>query len=159
MVLGGPNRAGLIVSGAGRGRWALRILVGAAYRGLVRENLPPGLPPDPFAGDPADPCAAMDALGGGEHLDDHERRAVEADLADLAQYEALLAGRGLRGLVVECPDCGQEHYQDWDMLRDNLLQLLVDGTVRPHEPAYDPSADSYVTWDYCRGYADAVTWR
>ena len=24
------------------------------------------------------------------------------------------------------------------MLRANLLQLLVDGTVRPHEPAYDP---------------------
>ena len=36
-----------------------------------------------------------------------------------------------------------------------LLQLLVDGTVRPHEPAYDPEPDSYVTWDYCRGYADA----
>jgi hypothetical protein len=27
--------------------------------------------------------------------------------------------------------------------------------VRPHEPAYDPEPDSYVTWDYCRGYADA----
>ena len=37
----------------------------------------------------------------------------------------------------------------------NLLQLLVDGTVRPHEPAYDPEPDAYVTWDYCRGYADA----
>ena len=35
------------------------------------------------------------------------------------------------------------------------LQLLVDGTVRPHEPAYDPEPDAYVTWDYCRGYADA----
>ena len=44
---------------------------------------------------------------------------------------------------------------DWDMLRANLLQLLVDGTVRPHEPAYDPEPDAYVTWDYCRGYADA----
>jgi hypothetical protein len=41
------------------------------------------------------------------------------------------------------------------MLRANLLQLLVDGTVRPHEPAYDPEPDAYVTWDYCRGYADA----
>src|SRR5258708_2910327 len=37
----------------------------------------------------------------------------------------------------------------------NLLQLLVDGTVRPHEPAFDPEPDAYVTWDYCRGYADA----
>lgn len=81
--------------------------------------------------------------------------AVEADLADLAVYEALLAHKGIRGLVVCCDDCQQDHYHDWDMLRSNLLQLLIDGTVRPHEPAYDPEPDSYVTWDYCRGYADA----
>ena len=41
------------------------------------------------------------------------------------------------------------------MLRANLIQLLIDGTVRPHEPAVDPRPDAYVTWDYCRGYADA----
>ena len=62
---------------------------------------------------------------------------------------------GIRGLVVCCDDCQQDHYHDWDMLRANLLQLLVDGTVRPHEPAYDPVPEAYVTWDYCRGYADA----
>ena len=67
----------------------------------------------------------------------------------------LLGHRGIRGLVVCCEDCKQDHYHDWDMLRANLLQLLVDGTVRPHEPAYDPQPDAYVTWDYCRGYADA----
>ena len=49
----------------------------------------------------------------------------------------------------------EPHAVYWDMLRANLLQLLVDGTVRPHEPAYDPEPDAYVTWDYCRGYADA----
>ncbi len=81
--------------------------------------------------------------------------AVEADLADLAVYEALLAHKGIRGLVVCCDECQQDHYHDWDMLRANLLQLLIDGTVRPHEPAYDPEPDAYVTWDYCRGYADA----
>ena len=79
----------------------------------------------------------------------------EADLADLAVYETLLAHKGIRGLVVCCDECQQDHYHDWDMLRANLLQLLVDGTVRPHEPAYDPEPDAYVTWDYCRGYADA----
>ena len=67
----------------------------------------------------------------------------------------LLAHKGIRGLVVCCDECQQDHYHDWDMLRANLLQLLVDGTVRPHEPAYDPEPDAYVTWDYCRGYADA----
>lgn len=127
----------------------------SAYRGDVRDHLPPGLPPDPFAGDPADPSAALDAIEPGEPLDPHERLAVEEDLADLAVYEALLAHRGIRGLVVSCEDCRQDHYHDWDMLRANLLQLLVDGTVRPHEPAYDPTPEAYVTWDYCRGYADA----
>jgi hypothetical protein len=121
----------------------------------VRDQLPPGLPPDPFAGDPDDPSAALDAIEPGQPLDPAERLAVEEDLADLAVYEALLAPRGVRGLVVCCEDCHQEHYHDWDMLRANLLQLLVDGTVRPHEPAFDPSPDAYVTWDYCRGYADA----
>lgn len=126
-----------------------------AYRGGVRDQLPPGLPPDPFAGDPADPSAALDAIEPGQPLDPQERLAVEEDLADLAVYEALLGHRGIRGLVVCCEDCQQDHYHDWDMLRANLLQLLVDGTVRPHEPAYDPVPDAYVTWDYCRGYADA----
>ena len=123
--------------------------------GGVRDHLPPGLPPDPFADDPYDPSAALDAVEPGQPLDQQERMAVEADLADLAVYEALLAHKGIRGLVVCCDECQQDHYHDWDMLRANLLQLLIDGTVRPHEPAYDPEPDSYVTWDYCRGYADA----
>jgi hypothetical protein len=127
----------------------------AAYCGHVRDYLPPGLPPDPFADDPCDPSAALDAVEPGQPLDPQERMAVEADLADLAVYEALLAHKGIRGLVVCCDECQQDHYHDWDMLRANLLQLLVDGTVRPHEPAYDPEPDAYVTWDYCRGYADA----
>jgi hypothetical protein len=28
--------------------------------------------------------------------------------------------------------------------------------MRPHEPAFDPDPAHYVTWEYCRGYADAV---
>ncbi|GAA1481720.1 DUF5319 domain-containing protein [Gordonia sinesedis] len=125
------------------------------YGGGVRDHLPPGLPPDPFADDPSDPASALDSVEPGVPLDENERLAVEEDLADLALYEALLAHRGVRGLVVVCDDCHEDHYHDWDMLRANLLQLLIDGTVRPHEPAVDPRPDSYVTWDYCRGYADA----
>ena len=114
-----------------------------------------GLPPDPFADDPNDPASALDALDPGIPLDEAERSAVEEDLADLDVYQRLLAPRGVRGLVVMCEDCREDHYHDWDMLRANLRQLLVDGTVRPHEPAVDPQPDDYVTWDYCRGYADA----
>ena len=66
----------------------------------VRDHLPPGLPPDPFADDPCDPSAALEAVEPGQPLDQQERMAVEADLADLAVYEALLAHKGIRGLVV-----------------------------------------------------------
>lgn len=122
----------------------------------MRDELPPGLPPDPFAGDPADPAALLDAPEPGQPLSASERRAVEEDLADLTVYEALLGHQGVRGLVIACEDCQQDHFHEWDMLRANLLQLLVDGTVRPHEPAVDPNPDLYVSWDYCRGYADAM---
>ncbi|WP_149360603.1 DUF5319 domain-containing protein [Lolliginicoccus suaedae] len=122
----------------------------------MRDHLPPGLPPDPFADDPQDPASALDSLEPGQPLDPHERMAIEEDLQDLAVYEALLAHRSIRGLVVLCEDCQRDHFHDWDMLRANLLQLLEDGTVRPHEPAFDPNPDAYVTWDYCRGYADGV---
>jgi hypothetical protein len=143
------------LAGPGCAHYRWRNVISAAYCRGVRDHLPPGLPPDPFADDPLDPSAALDAIEPGQPLDPQERTAVEADLADLAVYEALLAHRGIRGLVVSCDECQQDHYHDWDMLRANLLQLLVDGTVRPHEPAYDPEPDAYVTWDYCRGYADA----
>ena len=125
------------------------------YGGVVRDHLPPGLPPDPFADDPSDPASALDSVEPGIPLDENERLAVEEDLADLALYEALLANRGVRGLVGGWEDCREDHYPGWDMLRANLIQLLIDGTVRPHEPAVDPRPDAYVTWDYCRGYADA----
>ncbi|WP_333716854.1 phosphoribosylformylglycinamidine synthase subunit PurQ, partial [Gordonia sp. (in: high G+C Gram-positive bacteria)] len=92
----------------------------------MRDHFPPGLPPDPFAGDPSDPSAALDAIEPGIPLDDSERMAVEEDLADLEVYETLLAQRGVRGLVVMCEDCREDHYHDWEMLRANLLQLLLD---------------------------------
>ncbi|MGH3554785.1 MAG: DUF5319 family protein, partial [Mycobacterium sp.] len=76
----------------------------------MRDYLPPGLPPDPFADDPCDPSAALDAVEAGQPLDPQERMAVEADLADLAVYEALLAHKGVRGLVVCCDECQQDHY-------------------------------------------------
>lgn len=143
-----PNRP------TGSVRWPCTAV--PSYRRGVYDHLPPGLPPDPFADDPVDPADALDALEPGRPLDPHERLAVEEDLADLAVYEALLGHRGVRGLVIACEDCEEDHYHDWDMLRANLLQLLVDGTIRPHEPAYDPAPEAYVSWDYCRGYADAT---
>ncbi|WP_376775117.1 DUF5319 domain-containing protein [Saccharopolyspora phatthalungensis] len=119
------------------------------------------MPPDPFAGDPEDPSMALgdhdDDADDGPPLGDEERAELLADLTDLAVYQALLEPRGIRGIVVDCADCGECHYHDWELLRSSLEQLLHDGRMRPHEPAFDPNPSDYVTWEYCRGYADGVT--
>ena len=117
------------------------------------------LPPDPFAGDPVDPAASLpdNEDEPGQPISDAEREELVEDLADLAVYQALLAPRGVRGIVVDCADCAEPHYHDWALLRASLEQLLADGRMRPHEPAYDPDPREYVTWEYCRGFADGVT--
>ena len=121
-------------------------------------------PIDPFAGDPADPSAELadlDDPSDGESIDsdqlgDAEREDVLEDLADLEIYQALLSPVGVRGLVIECEDCHEPHYFDWDLLGSNLRHLLDSGRPRVHEPAYDPDPEHYVTWEYARGYADGV---
>jgi hypothetical protein len=117
------------------------------------------LPPDPFAGDPVDPAAALPEHDEGpqQPVSESERGELVEDLADLAVYQALLAPRGVRGIVVDCADCEEPHYHDWALLKASLEQLLADGRMRPHEPAYDPDPREYVTWEYCRGFADGVT--
>ena len=124
------------------------------YRGGVQDE-----PIDPFTGDPADPSAGLSNLGDDDQVDPltaAERQDVLEDLADLEIYQALLAPIGIRGLMIECEDCHEPHYFDWDLLRGNLRHLLDSGRPRVHEPAYDPDPDHYVTWEYARGYADGV---
>ena len=41
-------------------------------------------------------------------------------------------------------------------LRASLEQLLQDGRMRPHEPAFDPNPADYVSWEYCKGFADGA---
>lgn len=113
-------------------------------------------PLDPFALDPNDPAAALDDDHGGEPLEPAERHDVLSDLEDLEVFEALLAPRGIRGVVVDCEDCGEPHYFGWDLMRANLRHLLDIGQTRVHEPAYSPQASQYVSWEYARGYADGV---
>ncbi len=116
-------------------------------------------PIDPFNGDPADPAAGLDDPGADDDLDpltESERQDVLEDLSDLEIYQALLSPTGVRGLVIECEDCHEPHFFDWDLLRGNLRHLLTSGKPRVHEPAYDPDPDHYVTWEYARGYADGV---
>jgi hypothetical protein len=119
----------------------------------------PDHPLDPFAGDPNDPArelAAYDDEPAAEPLSPDEREAVLGDLEDLEAFRTLLEPRGVRGLVVDCDDCHEPHYFDWDLLQSNLRSLLDNGEPRVHEPAFAPEPDSYVSWDYARGFTDAV---
>lgn len=115
-------------------------------------------PLDPFHGDPADPAAELpeDDDDPREPLSPEEREDVLADLADLEVFQTLLEPRGVRGLVVECDDCGEPHYFGWDLLKSNLRHLLDAGQSRVHEPAFGPDPADYVSWDYARGYSDAM---
>ncbi|TCP49417.1 hypothetical protein EV191_109239 [Tamaricihabitans halophyticus] len=117
------------------------------------------LPPDPFANDPDDPARALQEPidEPGDEITSAERAELLADLADLAVYQTLLEPRGMRGIVVDCGECAEPHFHDWSLLRASLEQLLDNGYMRPHEPAFDPDPANYVSWDYCRGFADGVT--
>lgn len=117
------------------------------------------LPPDPFADDPDSVAWTSDGVDvEHEHeLSDEDRAELVEDLANLAVYQALLEPRGVRGIQVDCPDCEEPHYHEWELLRSSLRQLLDEGRMRRHEPAYEPDPHQYVTWEYCRGFADGVT--
>jgi hypothetical protein len=116
-------------------------------------------PLDPFLDDPVDPTAAFDdseEAAPVEPLSDEERADVLADLQELTGFRAALEPRGVLGIAVECADCGEQHYFSWDLMSANLRALLGHGRTHVHEPAFDPTPEAYVSWDYARGYADAT---
>jgi hypothetical protein len=90
-------------------------------------------------------------------LEGEERRNIEADLGDLRSMRGMFEPQGVKGVVVACPDCGEDHYYDWDLLRESLEHMLDTGEPRMHEPAYEPKEEEYVLWDYGKGYVDALS--
>jgi len=88
-----------------------------------------------------------------------ERAGVLDDLAELEVFRTLLEPTGVKGIVVDCPDCDEEHHVDWALMQANLRQLLDEGQTGRHEPPFDPDPDDYVSWDYASGYADGVAAR
>jgi hypothetical protein len=104
--------------------------------------------------DPLDPFGYDDATS--EPIDEEERAALLEDLADLAEFREALEPRGFRGVVIPCPDCEEDHYFGWSLLRENLEHILEHGEPRVHEPAFEPDVDRYVTWDYGKGFVDGV---
>ncbi len=110
--------------------------------------------------DPEDPAAhlplPLDDDADEPPLTPDEREELITDLADLEGFRALLEPRDVLGIVIECEDCGERHYMDWDLVVGNLRSLLTVGRTRVHEPAYSPDPTRYVSWEYARGYADGV---
>jgi hypothetical protein len=118
-------------------------------------NLDDG-PVDPFLDDPDDPATLLDDDEPPTPLTDDEREDVLADLAELTAFRAALERQGVDGITVDCGDCGEQHFFGWDLMAANLRALLGEGRTHVHEPAFSPDADAYVSWDYARGWTDAV---
>lgn len=87
-------------------------------------------------------------------IGDNERDALRQDLVDVEALKELLGSKGIKGAVFYCPDCDEDHYLAWDLLKGNLEELLDAGESPVHEPAFDPDPDEYVGWDYARGFLD-----
>lgn len=106
-----------------------------------------------------------DPMGDGdEHedeesgrLDPAEEQDVRADLDDLSGMRSVFSMQGVKGVVIACPDCGENHFYEWELLRENLEHMLQTGEPRMHEPAFEVREDEYIQWDYGKGYIDALT--
>jgi len=116
-------------------------------------------PLDPFLDDPNDPATLLDDVDPAVPLTEEERSDVAADLGELIDFTAALAPLGFRGVVVDCGDCGEPHYFSWALMQANLRALLGRGAAQAHEPAFEPDPDNFVSWDYARGYTDALSHR
>jgi hypothetical protein len=114
------------------------------------------LVPDPLDPFEFDDSGSADPIDPAEPIDEEERASLLADLADLADFREALEARGFRGVVIPCPDCEEDHFFSWDLLRESLEHILEHGEPRVHEPAFDPKIEDYVTWDYAKGFVDGL---
>ncbi|HEV8564259.1 MAG TPA: DUF5319 family protein [Actinomycetota bacterium] len=89
-------------------------------------------------------------------LSPDERSDIEADLDDLSAMRTMFSPQGVKGVVISCQDCGSNHFYEWELIRDNLEQMLETGEPRMHEPAFNIVEEEYIQWDYGKGYVDAL---
>src|SRR5690242_3493277 len=99
-----------------------------------------------------------EVLGGDSTrpLPADERESVEADLRDLKGMRVAFETQGAKGVVINCTDCGMNHYFGWELLKESLEHMLQTGEPRMHEPAFAPNEEDYIAWDYAKGYLDAL---
>ncbi|MCA1830949.1 MAG: DUF5319 domain-containing protein [Actinobacteria bacterium] len=89
-------------------------------------------------------------------IDPEERESILEELEDLESMRQLFEDRGYKGVMITCAECGEDHYYGWEMLKESLEYMLETGEPRMHEPAFEPVPDEYISWDYGRGYLDAI---
>src|ERR1700675_4905972 len=90
-------------------------------------------------------------------LTPEDREDISADLEARGAMHAVFEPQSVKGVVIACQDCGENHFYEWELLRDNLEHMLNVGEPRMHEPAWDIQEDEYIQWDYGKGYIDALT--
>src|SRR5918997_423351 len=99
-----PGRARCAPDRRRRPEGAVFRLVGR-YRGGVT-------PSDDASGPDFGPLAPA----GHPPLSMEERAGVLDDLAELEVFRTLLEPTGIKGIVVDCPDCNEEHHVDWALM-------------------------------------------
>ena len=118
-------------------------------------NLDDG-PADPFLGDPDDPASLLDDAEPPSRCPTTSVRTCWPTSPSSRRSGSRSAPQGVEGISVDCADCGEQHYFGWDLMAANLRSLLGEGRTHVHEPAFSPDPEAYVSWDYARGYTDAV---
>ncbi len=114
------------------------------------------MPRDPFADDPNDPASFLEEDEPMPPLSAQERAQIEHDLMLVTQFRAVLAPQGVAGIFIECADCEEIHYYDWDILAARIRANLAGEGTLAHEPSTNPNPEAYVPWDYCLGYIDGM---
>jgi hypothetical protein len=90
-------------------------------------------------------------------IDPEERESILEELEDLSALREMFELRGFKGVMITCAECGEDHYYGWEMLKESLEYMLETGEPRMHEPAFEPHPDEYISWDYGRGFLDALS--
>src|SRR6266540_3541948 len=88
--------------------------------------------------DPLDPFG-FEEESQSEPIDDEERAALLDDLADLAEFREALEPRGFRGVVIPCPDCEEDHFFSWSLLRPAPGDQQSSCPLPPPPPAVGPA--------------------
>jgi hypothetical protein len=89
-------------------------------------------------------------------LDAQEAANVRADIEDLDGMRRTFQGQGVKGVVIACDRCQENHFYEWELILENLEHMLQTGESQMHEPAFEVKEDEYIQWDYGKGYIDAL---